>query len=256
MKFLDLIYETEDRLIKKIEPFHPILRNTIVTLVLFLLGLPGYLAVNALIGIENAPSLDSGLEEKIPFLPWTVSIYDWVYVIIFLPIFTVRDVGLIRAASKAFLFGIFVSLVFFIFLPMKIERPVIPKPENFMDWWLWINYTIDRPTTLFPSMHVSNAILTALVILPWAKKRGTAALIGALTISFTTLTIRQHFIADVIGGFLLALISYRIFLYPYVKKTASMKKEEVLLPPFYALTVPAGGLGATFILYCIYLILK
>ncbi|HNI95488.1 MAG TPA: hypothetical protein PL169_05445, partial [Leptospiraceae bacterium] len=126
MKFSDAVHDLEEKLLKKIEPLHPILRNTVVTLVLFLLGLPGYLVANASINIDSAPSFGFWLDERIPFIPWTVAVYDWVYVIIFFPIFIVKDLDLIRHAAKAFLFGIFVSIFFFTVLSAKIERPVIP----------------------------------------------------------------------------------------------------------------------------------
>ncbi|HMV77699.1 MAG TPA: phosphatase PAP2 family protein [Leptospiraceae bacterium] len=255
MKFSDAVHDLEEKLLKKIEPLHPILRNTVVTLVLFLLGLPGYLVANASINIDSAPSFGFWLDERIPFIPWTVAVYDWVYVIIFFPIFIVKDLDLIRHAAKAFLFGIFVSIFFFTVLPAKIERPVIPKPANFIDWWVWINYTIDRPTTLFPSMHVSNAILTAMTVLSFSKRAGYPILLLAVLISLSTLTMKQHFAADVIGGAVLAAVSYRIFLWPYVKETVS-RRSEMLLPASYALIVPAGGLCATFVLYCIYRIVK
>ncbi len=240
--------------IEKLKNRNPITRNFIMASLLFIIALPGYLLINAFCSIENAVSLGLNLDDKIPFLPWTISIYYWIYILIFLPILTIRDFELFNAVAKAYAFGIIISLSIFLIFPVTINRPKVVNPENFFDWWVWLNYTIDRPTTLFPSMHVSNAILSALAIFRWSKKIGYPALIFSIMICLSTLTVKQHFIVDVIAGFILAISAYWLFIVPYIRKAENLKKEEILLPEKLALLVPLIGFVLTGILYGVYLL--
>ncbi len=240
--------------IEKLKNRNPITRNLIMASLLFIIALPGYLLINAFCSIENAVSLGFSLDDKIPFLPWTISIYYWIYILIFLPILTIRNFELFNAVAKAYAFGIFISLSIFLIFPVTIKRPVIINPENFFEWWVWVNYTIDRPTTLFPSMHVSNAILSALSIFRWSKKIGYPALIFSIMICLSTLTVKQHFIVDVIAGFILALSAYWLFIVPYIRKAENLKKEEILLPEKLSLLVPLIGFVLTGILYGVYIL--
>lgn len=239
--------------IEKLKQRPPVIRNLIMASVLFFIAMPGYLFINAFRSTENAFHLGFRLDDKIPFLPWTISIYYWIYILIFLPIFTVRDFELFLAVAKAYLFGIIISLFTFLVFPVSIQRPEVTNPQNFFEWWVWINYTIDRPTALFPSMHVSNAILSALATFHWSKKIGYPALIFSIMICLSTLTVKQHFIVDVIAGFILAISAYLIFIVPYNRKSENLNKNEILLPEELSLFVPMIGFILTGILYVFYI---
>ncbi len=239
--------------IEKINSLHPLIRNAIMTCFLFLIALPGYMVISYTIDITNSPSLSVALDDKIPFIPWTIAIYDWIYIIIFIPLFTVRDIHLLKAIAKAFTFVILISLCVFVIFPVKIERPELTNPKDFFEWWVWINYTLDKPTALFPSMHVSNAILSALVTVHWLKKIGIPALLLSFAISISTLTVKQHFIADVIAGCILAVTSYYLFIKPYINNSSNLTKEEILLPEKFTLIVPLLGFFGTGILYIVYI---
>ncbi len=241
--------------LEKLNNLHPLIRNSIMTCFLFLIALPGYMLISYTVDTTNSPSLAFFLDDLIPFVPWTVAIYDWIYIIIFLPLFTVKDFGLMKAVSKAFTFVILISLFVFIFFPVKIERPEIVNPKDFFEWWVWINYKIDKPTALFPSMHVSNAVLSALVTIHWSKKIGIPAILLSLAISISTLTVKQHFIVDVISGIVLSVYSYSIFIYSYHRKSTTVSKDQVLLPEKFSLLIPIAGFLATGLLYSIYKLL-
>ena len=230
----------------------PLIRNSIVTCFLFTIALPGYMVISYTVDTSNSPSLAFFLDDKIPFIPWTIAIYDWIYIIIFIPLFTVKDIHLLKAVAKAFTFVILISLSVFILFPVKIERPELTNPKNFFEWWVWINYTLDKPTALFPSMHVSNAILSALVTVHWSKKIGFPALLLSFAISISTLTVKQHFIADVIAGCILAVTSYYLFIKPYINNSTNSNREEVLLSEKFYLIIPLLGFLATGILFLVY----
>lgn len=248
-----MINQKQESFWEKISVYHPLARNFIANLTLFLVGLPGYLLTNEFMYREGRPGIEMGFESQIPLLPWTVFIYYWIYVMVFTPIFFVRDLNLLKAGARAFLTGIIVCIACFIVIPMKMNRPVLSSaPGNFFDWWLYWNYTIDKPSALFPSMHVTNVFLVAFITLRFSKKVGIPSLLAAILISISTLTIKQHYFSDVIAGFVLAIISYTLFIKPFADSVKDVKKEEIILPAKYALYVPLIGITATFILYFIY----
>ncbi len=252
MSAKEIFFSFSKSIQSRIEKYPPLIRNSIMTCFLFLIALPGYMIISYTVDITNSPSLAFFLDDKIPFIPWTIAIYDWIYIIIFIPLFTVRDTELLKAVAKAFTFVILISLCVFIFFPVKIERPELTHPKNFIEWWVWINYTLDKPTALFPSMHVSNSILSALVPFHWSKKIGIPALLLSFAISISTLTVKQHFIVDVIAGSILAVTSYSIFIIPYIKNSKHLSREDIILPEKFAFLIPLMGFLATGFLYIIY----
>ena len=79
--------------------------------------------------------------------------------------------------------------------------------DTFMRFLYWI----DAPDNLFPSLHCMIAWLCWVGIrgnrrvpLPWR----IAALLMAVAVCLSTLTIRQHVLMDVVGGILLSELSY------------------------------------------------
>ena len=62
---------------------------------------------------------------------------------------------------------------------------------------------------------MSVSILSALCC--WKANRRWGMMIGciAFLISISTLLVKQHFIADVVLGAILAYISYRLYVFPY-----------------------------------------
>lgn len=252
MNFQEKLYSFSQIIWSKLQSIPPLFRNLFMTCFLFTIALPGYMVISYTVDTSNSPSLAFFLDDKIPFIPWTIAIYDWIYIIIFIPLFTVRDIHLLKVVAKAFTFIILISLSVFILFPVKIERPELTNPKNFFEWWVWVNYTLDKPTALFPSMHVSNAILSALITVHWSKKIGIPALLLSLAISISTLTVKQHFIADVIAGCILAVTSYYLFIKPYINNSTNSTRDEILLPEKFSLIIPLLGFLATGILYLVY----
>ncbi len=151
-------------------------------------------------------------EPFLPFLPWTIWIYfaiiPWCMFVYYLLVRFDRP----RADRFfcALLLTKLICLLFFIFLPTSIERsePGGNSPSVLM---LRLLYFFDTPDNLFPSVHCLLAWLC------WIGVRGKkafpfalrAAAFGmAIAVCVSTLTVRQHVIADVFSGILLAELGY------------------------------------------------
>ena len=156
--------------------------------------------------------LTNSLEERIPFLPWTILIYWGCY------LFWIVNyaIGCRREREEAFRFmsadivAKFVCLICFLVFPTTNVRPVI-EGHSLWEELMRLLYQVDAADNLFPSIHCLTSWLCVIAVrgnqrIPkWY--RGLSVLI-ALSICISTLTTKQHVIVDGIAGVLLAEGSY------------------------------------------------
>ena len=154
------------------------------------------------------------LDQQIPVIPWTIVIYFGCYL--------VWIVNYLIAASreKEFVWRFFaadvlarlVCMAFYLLLPTTNVRPSIPE-QGFWNQMLTLLYQMDAADNLFPSIHCLNswfcyiAVRSRREIPRWYQRFSFWA---ALAVFVSTLTTKQHVIADVIGGALLAEVTWQI----------------------------------------------
>ena len=149
------------------------------------------------------------IDASIPFLPWTVCIYTLGCFTFWFFLYR-RIAALPRQKADRFfcanLLGKVICFLFFVFFPTAITRPEV-NGAGFWDACLRLLYRADQPVNLFPSLHCFIAWLG------WAGVRRNkevspgwrvSALLTALAVFISTLTIRQHVILDVMGGIALS----------------------------------------------------
>jgi PAP2 superfamily len=90
------------------------------------------------------------------------------------------------------------------------------------EWAVATLYSIDPPYNLFPSLHLSIAVLAALSSWKAARLYGTLALVGVGLASASVCTVKQHFFADALSGFILAALVGSIIILPYKPAGGSM----------------------------------
>ncbi len=168
------------------------------------------------------------LDEKIPFLPWTVSVYfgcavfwGMIYLLVAL-----RD----RRESDRFFLGLMLGRIlcfaFYLIYPTRCDPVSLEGyPPSVWMWVMRFLHTVDSPENLFPSLHC---------LLAWACWVGVrfkkdisvwwriSAIVMAVAVCLSTLTTKQHVLADVPGGILAAELTYfiagrRRVLAPYSK---------------------------------------
>ena len=148
----------------------------------------------------------------VPFLPWTILIYFGVFAWWFLVFLLIarRDR---RSADRFFcanLLAKLICLLFYIFFPTGLTRPELSGSSV---WILLLRllYRVDTPDNLFPSVHCLLGWLC------WVGVRGkkeypfavrAASLLLGIAVCLSTLTVRQHVLADVAAGILLAEICW------------------------------------------------
>lgn len=156
--------------------------------------------------------LNIPLDERIPLVPWTVSIYFGCYV------FWAVNYILCARQSRRLAYRFFCAdmiakltcFAFFLILPTMIQRPSI-QGDGFWDAGMRFLYYKDTPVNLFPSIHCLASWLCYIGVrsnkdIPaWYRH---ASWIMALAVFISTLTTKQHFIVDVFAGVAVAEISW------------------------------------------------
>jgi membrane-associated phospholipid phosphatase len=143
-----------------------------------------------------------------PFVPQAVFVYLIAYVII-LALFAVRrEPAFLNHAYLNFIVMNLAAFLLFALLPtMGPERTALPSDASAI---LSFMFQLDARWNAFPSLHVANPTLIAMLAL---RERGAEALslallFVALAIAISTLLVRQHYLLDVVGGMLLAMVVF------------------------------------------------
>ena len=154
----------------------------------------------------------TNFDRMIPFIPWTILIYWGGYALwianYILGSFFDRS-GYDRALIAHFL-GETVCFLCFVFLPTTMVRAEITGSSVF-DNFMRMTYTVDSADNLLPSIHCFVSWISWIAVrdnnrIPKAYRSFSLAFAVAICIS--TLTVKQHVIADVVTGVALAEVSY------------------------------------------------
>jgi len=176
-----------------------------------------YFAVGYLQWPRSTTLLDTALDRAIPLWIWTVWLYLPVYAAIFaLAILGMRRRGLFHRAFKGVLVTVLIGAIGHLAIGAEYPRPYLPPPyrgpsELFLGWI----HAVDPPGNVFPSLHVAHTTALALILHRDRPRLGALALVMALLLALSTLTTKQHFIVDVLAGWVLALLVSRWVLRPF-----------------------------------------
>lgn len=162
------------------------------------------------IGAQRGAVFDPALpiDAVWPFVPEMVFVYLIAYVIV-LALFAVRrSAAFLNRAYVNFIAMNLLAFAFFALLPtMGPERTALPADASPV---LSFMFGLDARWNAFPSLHVANPTLIALLAL---RERGPAPVsivlvVVAIAIAASTLLVRQHYLLDVAGGMFLAVIVF------------------------------------------------
>jgi membrane-associated phospholipid phosphatase len=104
-----------------------------------------------------------------------------------------------------------VSYLFFAFLQTYVDRPVLTGGDVFTKMVRDV-YAGDHPFNDFPSLHVSTSTIIAIHWWRFSRKFTWPLIIWAALIAMSTVMVRQHYVADIAGGLVLAFATSLFFL--------------------------------------------
>ncbi len=206
-----------------------------------------YFAINHV--TLNWPARDLGgpVDRLVPFGPAWELVYVSIYFYIFVVVAYLRDAPLFRRVVLSFCLIQFTCYAVFLAVPVGLQRPdTLDLQHRFLEWGLALNYTLDQPRNLFPSLHLGNAFMVSLLIFRLQRRAGLWALAWATLIGYSTMAARHHFFADVVAGIVVALVADRLIL---ASAVARARGRELLNPPRYAWSVIAVYPATVLVLY-------
>ena len=123
----------------------------------------------------------------------------------------ISDVRVLDRTIAGYLSAYLVAVPIWLLYPVSVPR----APMAIHDVWTYgiaIVRTVDPPTNCLPSMHVALATLAALVVRRHDRVAGNLLLGTAALITWSTLAIEQHWVADGLLGMALAWIADQFWL--------------------------------------------
>ena len=210
-------------------------------MVLLVSLIPFYLVIAGRASAVHAPAL--ALDRLLPLAPTWALVYGALYAfLIVLPVFVVQQEELIHRTVWAYLTVWTVAYTCFLLYPTVAPRPDTVMGGGFAVWGLRFLYDADPPYNCFPSLHVAHSFVSALACYRVHRTLGLVAVSCASLVAISTLFTKQHYVADLIAGILLALAAYAVFLRGYSR--ASVPDLDRRLAPVLALCVGGiAGLG-------------
>jgi len=169
--------------------------------------LSGWIA--SLRGAAFDPAL--GVDELFPFVPETVFVYLLAYVVVLGVFFVRRSPAFLNRAYLAFITMNLTAFALFVIVPAQGPDRLAISGDG--DMMISILHAMDSRWNAFPSLHVANPWLIALLAVRERRFAPVSIvlLLIAAGISVSTLLVRQHYLLDVAGGFVLAVVTFAVF---------------------------------------------
>lgn len=159
---------------------------------------------------EAVPSrfdLAIALDHAIPFLPWTLPLYMSLYVFVLIAVVLTTEQNF-RQALAALIVTAALSFALFMLIPAAYPQP---DPSTMAPPWDFAYrrlHEADGAQNTFPSLHVGFTAGIAWMLRHHRLK--VFWFIWGAAIVLTTLTTKQHFVVDVIGGLVVALVAHML----------------------------------------------
>jgi membrane-associated phospholipid phosphatase len=154
-----------------------------------------------------------GFESRIAMRPSTCWVYLSYFVLLLYTGLRLRRLEWTPRAVRAVAVAVTLSGIVFLFYPTTMIRPPIHGAGVSAEALRWLR-TLDPPNNCFPSMHVAMAFLCLLLLMVANRRTGILVLPWAVAIAVSTLTTKQHYFLDIVGGLAVAGISFAIFFGP------------------------------------------
>jgi membrane-associated phospholipid phosphatase len=168
-----------------------------------------YFGVNALTAGRSAlqPLLPG--EERLPLVVAAYPFYASAYPLVVLPLFLCATRRAYLRTQLACALASLIAFAVYLAFPMPYPRPALTL-DGFWGQLLAFEWSFDEPRNTFPSLHVAFGWLIYFALRGEAPRWRPWLLFLAVAISISTVLVKQHFIADVGSGALLAWVSWRV----------------------------------------------
>ena len=184
--------------------------------------------------VDNYHNMHHFLDDKIPFneffaIPYFLWFFYIGYVLVKLSIKSKPDF------VKAFIYifgGMTIGLVIFLIYPTSQGlRPEIMPRDNVLTGLVHFLHRIDTPTNVCPSLHVYDSVGACIAVILtkdcFNRAEKYAAVLLTVSISLSTLFLKQHSVIDVFWGLVMSAVMYFIVYLPDYGKFFNKAKLSV-----------------------------
>jgi membrane-associated phospholipid phosphatase len=149
--------------------------------------------------------LQTPLDNALPVVPIFVIPYVSLnpYVYFTLIVFLLLRTRNFQSTSVAMLGAWLASYIFYFFLQSEMIRPVLTGTDVFTQMIRAV-YAGDNPYNCFPSLHTSISTIMAIHWYRFDRRLGIVAAAWTALIVASTVLVKQHYLADVLGGLVVA----------------------------------------------------
>ena len=161
----------------------------------------------------NPHYLNFDIDQKIPFIPNFIYIYNTFYPFMFLTLlylFT-KDENVYMKGIISGILGFLICDIIFLIYPTIMQRPPIPETNLLTEFVLKVTFFFDTPAlNCFPSIHclfcfqiIYSFIFTNQIEL----KKKIPIIIYSLLIIMSTILVKQHYVVDIISALSICIIT-------------------------------------------------
>lgn len=170
-----------------------------------------------------------GVDNVIPFIPAFIVVYvlsyvQWAFSYIY---HCHESRELCYRMTTSDLIAKAITLVFFIALPAEIVRPDVTDGGIF-NWLTQLIYSMDKPISLFPSIHCLESWMCFRTATMMAKRNrwySGAQFVFTLLVFASVVFVKQHFFVDILGG--IAVVEIGLFVYKKWETTHIFEKLQL-----------------------------
>jgi membrane-associated phospholipid phosphatase len=148
----------------------------------------------------------SHLDELMPFTDWTIWIYHSQFFFLLFNVYLIKRAENLQRVFYAMVLASLLSFCIFIIYPTTVPRS-LSLPDGLTAKAFAFLYSMDTSSNCLPSLHVSLAWLAATGVLSERTKLSALAIVWAIAITLSTMTTKQHYLVDIIGGLAVAIFS-------------------------------------------------
>ena len=174
----------------------------------------------------NYHTFNYSLDNKIPFIPQMIIIYNLFYPMIFITFHSIykKDKQTFNKGIIAAIIGYIIADIIFIIYPVEMIRPDITNlhVDPITTFVITLTYNIDSPAiNCFPSIHCIYCMNCIYTLIKTNNLNIRSKIIYIITLSLiilSVLLVKQHYIFDVIAALIIVIISNIISYYLNKKK--------------------------------------
>ncbi|MBT5337724.1 phosphatase PAP2 family protein [Candidatus Falkowbacteria bacterium] len=200
-----------------------------IALVVYTAGVLGYWVTNQFQVFEPTTMPLTWVDQAVPFWPASVLVYLAIIPVILPVPFIIDNENMFKRAMLATVLMSTFSFLIYVFVPTHypIRQDLLEQIQSpFWRWGYETMYAFDSSANCFPSFHVSVATTLTFIYFKEKMKLFRWHVVICSVIIFTTLTTKQHYFWDIVGGVLVALMAYVIAYEQYPVKKKNLDKDK------------------------------